>query len=75
MIVAAFSNMLRCWRLFPSPCKPTTFTARKEGLEHCCEVVLRDGSADAGTLGCLLVGEGALYTKAVSAKRGLGLLP
>ena len=60
IIVVAFSDMLRCWRLFPIPCKPSTLAACEEGVERCCEVVLRDGSAEAGTLGCLLIGEGAL---------------
>ena len=68
MIVAAFSDMLRCWRLFLRPCKPSTSTACEEGVECCCEVVLRDGLAEAGTLGYLLIGEEAV----VSAKKGQG---
>lgn len=75
MFVAAFSDMVRCWRLFQRPCKPSTLTACEEGVERCCEVMLRDGSAEVGTLDCLLIGEGVLETKVVSAKRGLGLLP
>lgn len=60
MIVVVFFDMLCCWRFFLRFCKLLILIVCEEGVECCCEVVLRDSLVEVGILGCLLIGEGVL---------------